>query len=493
MFVAIEVMVRLRNILGESGVIDSEDALEKNAHSISEHEGRYVLAILKPTNQIQVIQIIQLFNEVKGDYSVYPISTGKNWGYGSKNPVIKNCFLLDLSKLNKIVYVDPKLGIAVIEPGVTQGQLIDAITDLPFKLNVTNSARESSIIGNALERGIGTSRHRSEDILGYEVVLGNGDTIKTGSLWPTTNDLHKAFHYPHGLGPNLMPPFNQSNFGVVTKAAISLIPKTEHFSIIKATFSARNLRDVYQHLKSLYDQNLINTYFKIYDISAALNYGLEKSVDDDYILYGSIETSDEFSLILKQFLLHKFEQSALFNLTEIMDEQYIADGKTTAAEKIIYETFKGQNNIHTYLENLFSVQSLEDIDTSGYDGWLFFVPIIPAEGKHLVRAVDLIESFRSQSDYRISLSIKCPKEKSIDLNISIRFPRDEHNSQKAHEMLNQLMSAFKKFGYLNYRYSIDHVANHQFFKEDSYNNSLTALKNTFDPRNIIAPGRYIEI
>lgn len=491
MFVAREVMVNLRGILGDGGVIDSKEALEKNAHSISEHEGRYVLAILKPKDDVQVSKIIQLFNDIEGDYSVYPISTGKNWGYGSKNPVIKNCFLLDLSNLNKIVYIDPKLGVAVIEPGVTQGQLIDAIANLPFKLNVTNSARESSIVGNALERGIGTSRHRSEDILGYEVVLGNGETIKTGSLWPTTSELDKAFHYPHGVGPNMMPLFNQSNFGVVTKAAVSLIPKAENISIIKATFSAKDLGNVYKHLRALYDQNVINTYFKIYDLSAALNYGLEKSVEDDYILYGSIESSNEFSSILKQFLLKTFEQSALFNLTEIVDEQYVAEGKTAAAEKIIYETFKGQNNIHSYLENLFSVQSLDEIDSSGFDGWLFFVPIIPAEEKHLIRAVELLETFRSQTDYRISLSIKCPKEKSIDLNVSIRFPRDEYNSRKAHEMLNQLMSAFKEFGYLNYRYSIDHVTNHQFFKEDTYIASLNALKNTFDPRNIIAPGRYI--
>ncbi len=486
-----ELINTIKGQLGTEIVQTDACVLASITKSISEHRPRDVKAIIKPKNIEQVQYITQLWNNVVEPPAIYPLSTGKNWGYGSKNPVIDGCVLIDMSDLKKIHYLDLELGIAVIEPGVSQGQLIDAIEGSNFKLNVTNSARQTSIIGNALERGIGTSRHRTEDIIGYEVVLGDGKCIQTGGLWPTTTDPALAFHYTHGLGPNLAGLFAQSNFGIVTKAAISLIPKTDVCSIIKSTFSARNLTEVYRLIRKLYDQNIVNTYFKIYDISAAQNYGMEKSINDDFILYGSIETSSCFSLILETYLQDLFSESQLFNNTTIIHESEKSEDKVpSGAEEIIHETFQGKNNITHYLQNLFSVQDFDDIDTKGNDGWLFFVPIIPAIPTILEQCIDLLNEFREKSDYLISLSIKCPRDKSIDLNISIRFPRDEPDITKAHSLQNQLIQAFKRIGILNYRYGIEHN-NIQLFQSDSYRSILNRLKSLFDPNHIISPGRYI--
>lgn len=483
---------KVRDILGSENVVVDADELANAVKSISEHRPREIAAIFKPQNCEHVQYITEQLNQMMTPPALYPLSTGKNWGYGSKNPVKDGCILLDMSQMTQIHHLDLETGVAVIEPGVSQGQLIDAIAGSNFKLNVTNSARQTSIIGNALERGIGTLRHRSEDIIGYEVVLGNGKRIQTGGLWPTTSKYDLAFHYSHGIGPNLSGLFSQSNFGIVTKAAVSLIPKSNVCSIIKSTFSSEHLLDVYRFIRSLYDQNILNTYFKIYDISAAKNYGLEKSVDDDYILYGSIETSHAFSPILEPFLLSRFEESQLFNTASIVHEQDKAEDEIpTGAEEIIHETFQGKNNITHYLQNLFSVQNFDDIDTQGYDGWLFFVPIIPADPKLLQQCVNILHDFRQQTPYLISLSIKCPKEKSIDLNVSIRFPRSKPDITQAHSLQQGLMDAFKELGILNYRYGIEHT-NQKLFHDPTYREVLTKLKYLFDPNNIVAPGRYIQ-
>ena len=53
---------------------------------------------------------------------IYPISSGLNWGYGSRVPP-QSGVLVDLRRLNRIVEFDEELAFVTIEPGVTQRQL----------------------------------------------------------------------------------------------------------------------------------------------------------------------------------------------------------------------------------------------------------------------------------------------------------------------------------------------------------------------------------
>jgi 4-cresol dehydrogenase (hydroxylating) len=55
---------------------------------------------------------------------IYVVSTGKNWGVGSKLPVKNGCALLILSEMKNIIEVNEKLRYAIIEPGVTQNNYL---------------------------------------------------------------------------------------------------------------------------------------------------------------------------------------------------------------------------------------------------------------------------------------------------------------------------------------------------------------------------------
>lgn len=485
-----KILKKIGEKIEEQHIITGGEKISLLSRSISDHQAREILAVLKPQSTEQLIEIIRLNYQADISVPLFPLSTGRNWGYGSRNPVIGPCFLLDLSDLNKIHFVDKKKGIALIEPGVTQGQLIDAISGSGYKLNVTNSVRDSSIIGNALDRGIGTSRYRSEDILACEIVTGDAEVLHIGALWPITEQEQFAFHYSNGIGPNLLGLLYQSNFSVVTKAAISLIPETEVCAIIKADFSAQHIAKVYQLIRELYDQNIVNTYFKIYDLSAAKNYGLNKTDGADFLLYGSLETSNDFYPLLKEFVLNKFNHSALFNQVDIFHEQPDS-GYANEAEQIIHETFQGINNISSYIENLFEVSSIEEVDTKGNEGWLFFVVVIPAEAEPLTDSTHLIEQFRADSGLYIAMSIKCPKEKTIDINCSIRFKRNDKDIALAHQTLKAMQNAFEEKSYYLYRRNIDMQNGDALFRQAGYYEKLLALKNIFDPKQILSPGRYI--
>lgn len=160
---------------------------------------------------------------------LYPISTGLNWGYGSATPPVPGCSLVDLGAMRSIRNADA-IGatnpVAVIEPGVTQAQLYDWLQlHCPaLTFNVTGSARETSIIGNALDRGVGYFGPRRDDLFGLEVVTGTGEVLHTGFRRLGADSPLAATH-PFGLGPMLDGLFFQGNFGIVTSACFRLLPR----------------------------------------------------------------------------------------------------------------------------------------------------------------------------------------------------------------------------------------------------------------------------
>ena len=88
---------------------------------------------------------------------VYPISSGKNWGYGSRVPAADGCILLDLGRMNRIVDFNEELAYVTVEPGVTQAQLYAFLRERGSNLwvDATGASPECSLIGNAVERGFG--------------------------------------------------------------------------------------------------------------------------------------------------------------------------------------------------------------------------------------------------------------------------------------------------------------------------------------------------
>jgi 4-cresol dehydrogenase (hydroxylating) len=57
---------------------------------VKEHK-RVVLLVLRPSSEDEIRRIVELANEHR--IALYAFSTGKNWGLGSKLPVINGCVL----------------------------------------------------------------------------------------------------------------------------------------------------------------------------------------------------------------------------------------------------------------------------------------------------------------------------------------------------------------------------------------------------------------
>lgn len=159
---------------------------------------------------------------------LWPISRGKNFGYGGCAPVQAGAVVLDLSRMKRIIEINEQLGYCVVEPGVGFYDLFDELAARGHRLwmSVPGNSR-GSVAGNALERGIGPQPYgdHSAQICGMEVVLPDGTLLRTGAGAMAGG---KAFHVSRSnFGPGWEQAFLQSNLGVVTRIGLWLMPAPE--------------------------------------------------------------------------------------------------------------------------------------------------------------------------------------------------------------------------------------------------------------------------
>ncbi|WP_426161579.1 FAD-binding oxidoreductase [Pseudoduganella sp. R-34] len=223
-----------RLLLGPARVLASPSELAPYTASTS---GQPVapLAVLRPLSHGEVVAVVRSAGEF--GVPLYPLSTGRNWGYGDANPSGEGQVIVDLGGMNRILEIDPDLAYAVIEPGVTQAQLAGQLAELqlPLWMDCTGAGPDTSLVGNILERGFGHTPYgnRMLHVAGMRIVLASGDTLETG--FAHFAHASAAHLYPYGVGPWLDGLFTQSNFGIITSLGFWLMPQTEVVSHLVAS------------------------------------------------------------------------------------------------------------------------------------------------------------------------------------------------------------------------------------------------------------------
>jgi 4-cresol dehydrogenase (hydroxylating) len=182
-------------------------------------------AAVAPATVEEVQAIVRLANE--HTVPLWPISRGKNFGYGGAAPVLEGSVVLDLTRMKKIE-LDPDNGTVLVEPGVGFFDLYDHLQKnrIPLWLSVPGNSW-GSVAGNALDRGVGYTPYgdHSAQICGLEVVLPTGARVRTGMGAMQRSPNWQL--YRNGFGPGWDQMFCQSNFGIVTQLGLWLMPEPE--------------------------------------------------------------------------------------------------------------------------------------------------------------------------------------------------------------------------------------------------------------------------
>ena len=220
-------IVKWRQLLGDEYVVTDREPL-KLASTATFATSATVIAILKPERD-QVAAAVAVAAEF--NIPLYTISSGKNWGYGSRVPSTKDSVLLDLGRLNEISGYDTEHHLVTVGAGVTQRQLAEFLLAQGGMdwMDCTGSHPDCSIVGNTVERGFGHTPYgeHANFIGAMEVLLADGRIIKTG--FGRFDGAKASGMYKWGLGPALDQLFLQSNLGIVLSITLWLMPKPEQF------------------------------------------------------------------------------------------------------------------------------------------------------------------------------------------------------------------------------------------------------------------------
>lgn len=178
----------------------------------------------------EIPAILALANQVHQSpqrFTIHPISTGNNWGYGSALASDPSAIILDLSLLTRIRVDDADLGLFTLEPGVTQQMLRDYLDQhrLAYMVPVTGAGPSCSVLANALERGYGITPYTDHfgAVNALKAFLPDGSRYQSSisSMDQSGYDLiDKTFKWK--LGPYLEGLFTQSNLGIVTEVTLRL-------------------------------------------------------------------------------------------------------------------------------------------------------------------------------------------------------------------------------------------------------------------------------
>jgi len=519
------------NLLGAERVLTDTATVRQAERNLSGLE-RHIPAILQPLTTEEVRGIVEIANRFQAP--LWPVSTGCNWGLGCKAPVMDDTTLVDLSRMNRIIEVNVPLHYAVIEPGVTQRQLYDYIREhhLPLRINVTGSAGCTSLIGNALDRGVGYFASRADSLSALEVILGSGERIQTGAAhYPTSKT---AFVNRHGIGPSLNGLFAQSSYGIVTRACVDLIPEREaHVAMLCKLLPHATLSQLVDALAQLTDEGVIETAVHIAnrartEISVApaiytvlRREGMENETAHalalDYLRREKLGNwSAVGSLMGSKAMLRVARARIRQVMRGIASVQFINDfivnGARRLAAPLSFIPFVRRKR--AFLESavpMFNMSKGVPTDAAlgsvywpvtGNDGeafnapvesgcgLMYCLPMIAMRGADAEALNTLTEETCNKHGFTPYITLNLVDGKALECVMNIAFNRaDEGATARAHTCMDEWHQACMTAGYIPYRVGIAHM-HHVIDPADTFWQTVQRIKQALDPLGIIAPGRY---
>ena len=173
----------LAKIVGSRNVLNSPEILEEYSGDSSFAPQVRPLCVVKPGNIEEVQGVVKWANETLTP--LVPVSSGPPHSRGDTVPGVGGSVVVDLSSMKRIIRVDSSNKVAIVEPGVTFGELQSELEKVGMHAYMPLAPCSSkSVIGSVLEREPITipSHHwdATDPMLCAEVVFGTGDKLRTG-------------------------------------------------------------------------------------------------------------------------------------------------------------------------------------------------------------------------------------------------------------------------------------------------------------------------
>lgn len=490
---------------------------------------RYPAAALSVTEVSAVPRILDVANLHR--VPLWPISGGRNFGYGTAQAVKAGSVVVDLSPLKKIE-IDTEAGVARIQPGVTQHDLEQAIRRAGARLLVptTGVGPNGNILGNALDGGYGLTPivDHFEAVSELDGYWGSGQPFR--HIYKDLQCADLAERWRVGTGPYWGGLLRQGSFGVVTQATVQLARMPEDCRILifewasdeKFEASQTALNRIVEDIPGIGGIIMMND-FRILATQpdaplATSRRGAERT---DYLsgeasrrkisswtalgtLYGSSQavkgavrdirrrvkgcriwsfSTGEIRLLQSLFkaLPNRFLPSLRRHLGSLVNALGTVEGvPITAFLKIAYA-----------LE-----QNARPLDISAHpardgQGILWYAPLLPFTPQAVRRYREIMGEVLARHGFDPLLAVTSRSPRVLSATIPLLFdPANPEDVARAKLCYRDLVSTGLRRGWPPYRLGVDYMDLIGAEEGSDQSDLHQRLKAALDPNNIIAPGRY---
>ncbi len=176
-----EKKIQLQGLVGNGGVIDDPAVREEFSRDYKSSLRPHFVVRPKDVNEVQAI--VRWANET--GTPLIPVSSGAPHLRGDSAPSVPESVIVDLRQIKKILKIDRRNRLAIIEPGVTYGELQKALEKEGMRIIMPLLPRANkSVITSLLEREPIISPkfqwNMMDPLRSLEIIWGNGDKILSG-------------------------------------------------------------------------------------------------------------------------------------------------------------------------------------------------------------------------------------------------------------------------------------------------------------------------
>lgn len=220
---------KIARIIGMDRIITDPDELivyESDGFTVSR---AVPWAVFSPHTTEEVSKIVKVLHEA--DVPFVPRGTGTGLSGGCLP--IEGGFILSLTQMNKILEIDVQNRIAVVEPGVVNLWISDAVQGKGYFYAPDPSSQQACTIGGNVAENAGGPHTMKygvtvNNVLGMELVLPDGEIVNIGSRYSET----PGYDLPGVLTGS------EGTFAIVTKIIVKLLRLPESYLTFCAIYDS---------------------------------------------------------------------------------------------------------------------------------------------------------------------------------------------------------------------------------------------------------------
>ncbi len=339
-----KIVEKIKKILKNENLLIYQDEENLKSYSNDESGGEYYAhmpeLVIKPETKEQISEIVKLCNEEH-----IPITPrGAGSGLAGANIPIYGGIVISLERLNKIIEIDTKNLVAVVEPGVVTNDLCRIVSEKGLYYAGYPMSVETSFIGGNVATNAGGSKvikygNTGHHILGLEVVMPDGEIIEYGGKRRKDSSGYNLLHLFIG---------SEGTLGIFTKIYVNLIPQPG--KVVDLLVPFESIEKAIENVAPLMTETKV--------LPSAIEF-----IDKESIRYASKYTGMKlpYQDEVESYLIIQYEGNNLRELEDIYEKSGLTLQKNGAKDVFIADNRTNSEKIWRMRRNW--LESLKAVDT----------------------------------------------------------------------------------------------------------------------------------